>query len=221
MDDYTPEEFAEFQAWRAAKQAANLAGIAPTQSTTQIANQSPGDPPIDPALLQPLQQPPQQSPQSSPEPLIDTDNDNNSDMLVTPRQSEHEDQQPNQLLPPPTDRIYSSLNELFDTIQAWAIPQDYAVVKKRSDIDRQRLTIRCDRGSKYRHKIIDNVRKRNNHQLYLDKCLFLCKSSCRDSVFSIIVRHTEYNHKPLLAVIIPSACKRAYKAANIKSYIDS
>ena len=59
--------------------------------------------------------------------------------------------------------IYSSLDKLFDAVQAWAIPQGYAVVKKQSDTDRQRLTIYYNQGSKYRYKITDNVHKRNNH----------------------------------------------------------
>ena len=105
------------------------------------------------------------------------------------------------LLPPP-EKIYTTLDQLIKSINKWAGPQGYAVVKRRSKFDKKNSTLLiaayyiCDQGREppKKRKI---PTKRQGVISRANECPFSCVGRrTKDGDWKLTVRKDEHNHEP-------------------------
>ena len=101
------------------------------------------------------------------------------------------------LTPPPSDLTASSYDDLISLIQAHALKEGYAVVKRRSNKDRtgetDKVWVRCTRGGKIRET---SGQKRKHRTSRANECPFSCilKLDKRQKIWRMRIKETEHNH---------------------------
>ena len=120
---------------------------------------------------------------------------------------------------PPTDVSYTSKERLCEEVQKFAIQHGYAVVIKRSDNKRERITLRCDRGWVYNTSVKDQYRKRDGHRIRGNGCPFYVKSTRINGDFFVRITNPFHNHQALPTVVMPTARKRALKDIKAQDYV--
>ncbi|CAB5383778.1 unnamed protein product [Rhizophagus irregularis] len=103
------------------------------------------------------------------------------------------------MLPPPSSE-YRSAEELFQSAQAFANSQGYALVKKRTRKDRhgelKNMSIRCDRGGVYinRMGLTEETRKRHKGTRMIE-CPFELHAARRNGLWCLEVHNANHNHE--------------------------
>ncbi|KAI9802068.1 MAG: hypothetical protein M1833_001989 [Piccolia ochrophora] len=117
------------------------------------------------------------------------------------------------LRPPPEGETFLTLDDLVTSINAFAGPEGYRVVKQRTKSQKGEICkayIGCDKGRGYTPRVTDENRKRNRTSRKTD-CPFLGLATLKDRGWSLVLRNREHNHGPTMPEDRPSARRKVVK----------
>lgn len=112
------------------------------------------------------------------------------------------------LAPPPTDCAYGSVSEALTALNAFAAPEGYAIVKKRSRSRKgilRNVDLKCDKGCAKRAYISEvSEDKQRTKSSRLTDCPFSMELRLEETQWKIHLRNGDHNHTATRAIAHPT-----------------